>query len=118
MSGPEQQWRQALAQGRFLLQRSADGRAIFPPRAAAPDSGEPLSWVEASGRGTVYSLSWISPKPPAEPYHVALIDLEEGARLMSRVEGATPETLRIGQKVRAFIGGPDGEPLLLFRVED
>lgn len=117
MSGPEAHWRAALAQGRFLLQRTDDGAVVFPPRAVAPGSGAALHWFEASGRGTVYSLSWIGRKPPQDPYHVALIDLAEGARLMSRVEDATPETLRIGQRVRAFIGGSDEEPLLLFRME-
>ena len=118
MSGPEQQWRAALTQGRFLLQRAPDGRVIFPPRAAAPGTGAPLEWIEASGRGTIYSLSWIHQRPPAPPYHVALIDLEEGARLMSRVEDATPETLHIGQAVRAVIAGSADGPLLVFRVED
>lgn len=115
MSSPEAQWRGALAQDRLLLQRAPGGDAVFPPRLAAPGSGEPLEWVEASGMGEVYSFSWINRKPPLEAYHVALIDLDEGARLMSRVEGVTPETLTIGMRVRAFVDHSGEAPLLLFR---
>lgn len=120
MTSPATHWREALADGRLLLQRTGDGTAIFPPRLAAPGSGaDDLEWIEASGHGTVYTLSWVQRRPPAEPYNVVLVDLDEGARLMSRVEGVTPETLRIGQRVTAFIDGSGEEPLLLFRaVED
>lgn len=115
--GPEAQWRQALSQGRFMLQRSpADGRHFYPPRVIAPSpGGDALEWVEASGRGTVYSVTTISPKPPAEPYNVVLVDLDEGPRMMSRVEGVPAAEVTIGMAVRARIGRQaDSEPILLF----
>jgi uncharacterized OB-fold protein len=115
MSSPETQWRAALAQDRLLLQRGPGGDAVFPPRLASPGSGEPLEWLEATGLGEVYSFSWISRKPPLDPYHVALIDLDEGARLMSRVDGVDPDTLSIGMRVRAFVDHSGEAPLLLFR---
>ncbi|CDO35165.1 MULTISPECIES: Zn-ribbon domain-containing OB-fold protein [Novosphingobium] len=116
MSGPETYWRTALGDGRFLLQRAPDGTAVFPPRVAVPGSGVgTLEWFEACGRGTVYSLSWINRRAPAEPYNVALIDLDEGARLMSRVEGVDAESLKIGMRVEAFIEGKGEEAILLFR---
>lgn len=111
MSGSAQHWDGALAEGRFLLQRAPDGRAVFPPREHAPGSGAALDWIEASGRGTVYSATWIQRRPPEAPYNVVLIDLAEGARMMSRVEGVTPETLHIGMAVKARIA--EG-PLLVF----
>jgi len=117
--GPEAYWRAALAEGRFLLQRTGDGRAVFPPRIAAPGSGsDALEWIEASGMGTVYSLSWVQQRPPEPPYNVVLVDLDEGARLMSRVEGAQPDTLRIGQRVSAYIGTDGDAPILLFRTAE
>lgn len=115
MSSPEAHWRAALAEGRFLLQRAPNGSAVFPPRMAAPGSGEALEWFEASGRGTVYTHSWINRKPPAQPYNVVVVELAEGARLMSRVEGVTPETLAIGMAVEAFVDVAGETPLLLFR---
>src|SRR3546814_14908867 len=69
-----------------------------------PGTGETdLEWVEAMGTGTVYSVTVIGRKPPAAPYHVALIDLDEGPRLMSRVEGMAAEDVRIGMKDRKSV---------------
>jgi uncharacterized OB-fold protein len=115
-TGPEAQWRSALAEGRLLLQRSAsDGAYAFPPRTMAPGSGsDDLEWIAASGQGTVYSVTVISPKPPLEPYNVVLVDLDEGPRVMSRVEGLAAAEVKIGMRVQARIGEHDGEPILLF----
>lgn len=113
---PERSWLEALEQGRFLLQRRVStGVFIFPPRVAEPCTGATdLQWVEASGAGVVYSVTVIAPRPPAEPYTVALIDLAEGPRVMGRVEGVTPEDVCIGLAVQARVGRIDGVPALLF----
>lgn len=112
MSGAAQFWDEALKQGKFLLQRPAGGgAAIFPPREFAPGSGEALEWFEASGAGTIYSVTWIQRKPPEPPDNIVLVDLIEGGRMMARVDGVTPESLRIGMAVRARI--IDG-PILVF----
>ena len=94
-TGPEAQWRAALADGRFLLQRAvSSGTVFFPPRLAEPGTGDDdIEWIEASGMGLVYSLTLVAPKPPAAPYNVVLVDLDEGARLMSRVDGVAPDAL-------------------------
>lgn len=113
MTSPETHWRAALAEGRLLLQRAAgSGAAIFPPRLVEPGTGAmDLEWIEASGLGIVYSVTLILQKPPLEPYNVVLVDLDEGARVMSRVEGAGE--VSIGMRVRARIDRGD-EPILLF----
>ncbi len=111
---PELHWRNALAEGRFLLQRDpANGEYHFPPRLASP-SGGLLEWVESAGVGTVYSTTTVRVRPPAEPYNVALIDLAEGARLMSRVEGIAAQDVSIGMPVQARIDEHDGGPVLVF----
>src|ERR1700744_3323369 len=78
-----------LEQGRFMLQRSrASGRYIFYPRVMEPGTGSTdLEWVPASGAGTVYSTTIIRQKPPTPSYNLALIDLAQGPRMMSRVQG-------------------------------
>lgn len=117
MSGsPETVWRAALGEGRVLLQRArASGGHFFPPRLAEPRTGdEDWEWVEASGYGTVYSVTVVNQKPPAEPYNVALVDLDEGPRLMSRVEGIAPAAVTIGLRVRARIDLAGDAPILLF----
>lgn len=115
-SGPEAAWRSALAQGRFMLQKSvSDGGYIFPPRTMAPGTGaDDLTWVEAAGTGSVYSVTVISPKPPLEPYNVVLVDLDEGPRVMSRIDGIAAQEVAIGMRVRARIGEEAGAPILLF----
>lgn len=108
---PEFDYQRFLSQGRFMLQRSRQsGGYVFYPRMAEPGTGNTdLEWVEASGRGVVYSTTVVRQRPPTPNYNVALIDLEEGVRLMSRVEGVAAEAVRIGMAVKAKIlqGDPD-----------
>lgn len=112
----EEEFLAFLGQGRFMLQRSrASGEYVFYPRVAAPRSGlRDLEWVEVSGRGTVYSTIVVRTRPPQAPYNVALIDLAEGPRLLSRVEGLAPQDVRIGMPVRARVSEAEGRPLLVF----
>lgn len=115
MSGPEQQWRDALSDGRFLLPReTASGAYFFPPRVVAPGSGGEWEWAKASGRGTVHSVSVVHPRPPEAPYAVVLVDLEEGPRLMSAVDGIDPEAIVIGMAVVARIDRAGDAPVLRF----
>ena len=44
-----------------------------------------------------------------EPYNVALIDCDEGFRLMSRVEDIAPDQVRIGLRVRLRVHRPGGD---------
>ena len=114
---PDKEFFQFLAYGRFMLQRSrTSGRFFFYPRIAEPGTGDmDLEWVEASGRGIVYATSVVRRRPPELPYNVALIDLEEGVRLMSRVEGIDPENVEIGMAVLSAITEVDDKPVLVFR---
>jgi len=117
---PEKEYFEHLAAGRFMLQRSkSTGKYVFYPRVAAPVTGETdLEWVEASGQGVVYSVTVIRQKPPTPHYNVALIDLQEGVRMMARVEGMPAEDVRIGQAVKARVRQPaEGSadvPLVVF----
>lgn len=97
--GPEAEFAAYLAAGRFMIQRAPDGTYVFYPRVAAPGTGAPLEWVEASGHGTVHAITVNRAREGA--YNVALIDLAEGPRLMSTVEGV--ESVPIGTPVRARI---------------
>jgi len=113
---PEQEYFAHLAQGRFMLQRSrSSGDFFFYPRVAAPVTGaRDLEWVAASGRGTVHAVTIMRPKPPQAPFNVVLVDLDEGPRVMSRVEGIAPEAVRIGMAVQARIATQDDKPILVF----
>jgi uncharacterized OB-fold protein len=113
---PEQDYFAHLAEGRFMLQRSrSSGRYVFYPRVAEPVTGtRDLEWVPASGLGTVYATTVIRPKPPQHAYNVVIVDLDEGPRMMSRVEGVAPESVRVELRVRARIANDDGKPLVVF----
>jgi uncharacterized protein len=113
---PEKQFLEFLAQGRFMIQRSrATGRYIFFPRVAEPMTGcTDLEWVEPSGEGIVYSVTVVRQKPPAPDYNVVLVDLAEGPRLMSRVDGVEPRAVRIGMAVKARVIRENDAPLLVF----
>jgi hypothetical protein len=117
---PEQDYVRFLNEGRFMIQRCVDsGRHIFYPRVAEPLTGSTnLEWVEASGRGTVYSTTVVRQKPPTPSYNVVLIELAEGPRMMSRVEGVAPEAVRIGMPVRARIVREGEQPVVVFEPED
>lgn len=113
---PNAYWQAALASGEFLIQRSrSSGEHVFPPRWMAPGSGsDDLDWVAASGQGSVYSVTWVTPRPPAEPYNVALIALDEGPHMMSRVTGVREAELAIGMRVRAHIVRSESGPVIEF----
>lgn len=117
---PEQAFLAFLAAGRLMIQRARkSGRCFFPPRVAEPVTGDTgYDWVEASGRGIVYATTVTRPRPPAHSVNVALIDLREGPRMMSRVEGVAPEHVAIGMQVRARIVCEDGSPIVVFDVAE
>lgn len=111
--GPEAQYRAFLRQGRFMIQRSVStGRHVFYPRIAAPGTGtDDLEWIEASGLGTIYSITVNRTRQGS--YNIALVQLDEGPRLMSRIEGV--ETAPIGTRVKARIADL-GEPVIVFDI--
>ena len=116
--GPDAVFRQALAEGRILLQRSRrDGLVHFYPRVAAPGTGlRDLEWIEAAGGGTVYSTTVVRRKgEQGGDYNLALVTLDEGPRLLSQVVDIAPASVTIGQRVRAHVGSIDGEAVILFR---
>jgi hypothetical protein len=113
-TGPDEEFAAFLATGRFMIQKAPDGGHVFYPRVAQPGTGDPLEWVEASGRGQVYATTVVRRKPPEPNYNVAVIDLAEGPRMMGRVTGVAPEDVRIGMPVRARIAEEDGAFLVVF----
>ena len=119
--GPDAVFRTQLAEGRFVIQRcEVCATHVFYPRSLCPHCGSAeLATVQASGRGVVYSTSVNRRRPEAGgPINIALVDLEEGPRLMTRVEDMAPDVVRIGMAVSARIRVADGAPILVFVPED
>ena len=119
-AGAEEHYQAALNEGRFLIQHcTACGRHVFYPRSICPHCwSERLDWVAPQGTGTVYSTTTVRRKPEAGgSYNVALIDLDEGVRMMSRVEGLPPTDVKIGMRVRAAVINENGAGLVIFHQE-
>jgi len=102
---PDREFLDFLAQGKFMLQRRRSGGApFFYPRVAEPGTGSTdLEWVEASGLGAVYATTIVRVRPPEADYNVVVVELDEGPRMLSRVEGVAPEDVAIGMRVKARI---------------
>jgi uncharacterized protein len=109
-SSPRSIYLEHLSKGELAFQVSPDGRAVFFPRVLAPGTGKaPLEWRVSEGVGTVYATTTVF-RRGEPPLNVALVDLDEGFRMMSRVEGMEAAEVRIGMRVRAHIGAAaDGE---------
>lgn len=115
--GPMATWATQLAAGRFVIQRCAGcARHVFYPRRLCPHcASTALEWVEACGRGTVHATTVVARSAArGGDYNVALVDLEEGVRMMSRVDGIAAAEVRIGMPVRASIVDSPGGSLLVF----
>lgn len=101
----------ALKRGAFVIQRcNGCSRHIFYPRVVCPYCASlDIGWLEPSGAGTVHSTTVVRrPANNGGPYNVALIDLAEGVRLMSRVDGIAPEAVKIGMSVRVAVAVVNG----------
>ena len=99
---------EAAREHRLLLQRSRKtGKYLFYPRGVSPfATDDELEWVEASGRGTVYSYT-IARRPTAPqwgddgPYAIAIIELEEGPHMTANLVDCDLDAVKIGMQVVA-----------------
>jgi uncharacterized OB-fold protein len=89
-----------------MIQRCSNCRShIFYPRYNCPQCGSRgLEWVQASGRGKVYTYTVARrPTHPAfadrVPYVIAIVELEEGPRLTTNIVDCDPNAVRIDMPV-------------------
>ena len=115
--GPDATYFAYLEAGDWRIQRCASCNThIFQPRVMCPScDGEDLDWVAPSGKGTVHSTTVIRRRPESgSDYNVCLVDLDEGVRMMSRVEGMEPTEVAIGMPVVARLAKQDGQTVVVF----
>lgn len=112
----------ATADGTLLLPRCEHCDAvIWYPRAFCPACGSlDVTWVEASGRGTVYSFTVVRRGAPsyesAAPYVVAYVELEEGPRVLTNIVGCDVDDVEVGMPVEVvFHDTGQGSALYRFR---
>jgi uncharacterized OB-fold protein/acyl dehydratase len=107
--------------GTLLIQRCRScGRLRHPPRPACAACGS-FEWdtVQASGRGTVFSFVVVHhPQIPAfdYPLPIAVVELEEGTRLVADLIGVAPDAVEVGMAVEVEMVAVDDELTLpMFR---
>jgi len=114
----------AARDDRLVLQKcGACGTLRFFPRYLCTECGsERVAWVDASGRGTVHSFTIVHRAAFPEfqertPYVVALIDLEDGPRMMTNILGDDAHEVTIGDAVEVCFEarGSDGAKVPQFR---
>jgi uncharacterized protein len=115
-------WYWSANRRRQLLVPRCDrcGLVFWYPRGFCPDCGSAeVAGVESAGTGSVYSFTITRHGPGLYrghgPYVLALVELDEGVRLMTNVVGCVPESVHIGQRVQAvFDPCPDQSHLVRF----
>ena len=98
MPSPADVFARHCADGQLAYQVDAGGRALFPPRVG------PYEWRVSEGLGTVYATTTVR-RRGEDPHDISMIELDEGFRMMSRVEGGG----EIGARVRVEF--EDGVPI-------
>ena len=96
----------ATRQGKLLIMHCNQcDEPYFYPRPFCPRCWtDDVEWREASGRATLYTWSVVHnndlpPWPDRVPYVAAVVDLEEGPRMMTIITDCDPEDLKIGMDV-------------------
>jgi|SRR5580658_2049921 uncharacterized OB-fold protein len=108
IDGESQPFWQAAREHRLAIMRCRDcGKHFFYPRELCPFCHRAaVEWVNASGRGKIYTFTIArraaGPAFKADvPYVIALVELEEGPRLMTNIVTKEVDRIRIGQAVKA-----------------
>ncbi len=122
-----EQWADWQAAGELRFQRCGNCRTwIHLPRVLCPECGsEDLSWEKSTGSGVLYSWTRtyraFNPLFGVEPPYVcAVVELDEGVRVLTRLVDAPEGDLRIGSTVTAAFesAGKDAQQLAVFRLAD
>lgn len=101
---------EGVAQDELRIQRcDVCARTVFYPRSICPHChSDQLSWIVATGRGTIYTYmvahQAYGPFAGDAPFIVALVELVEGVRMMTRIVDAPRERVTIGAQVQVSFG--------------
>ncbi|MCL6597485.1 MAG: Zn-ribbon domain-containing OB-fold protein [Alicyclobacillus macrosporangiidus] len=112
-----------LRQGVFTTTQCLDcGHTTFPPKFICPNCwSQNIRWIDLKGHGILRSFTevWAAPLPFRHkvPYVLGLIDLDEGIRCLSELEGRY-EDYQPDQEVELIIRESEPVPLFMFRSTD
>jgi uncharacterized OB-fold protein len=105
--GTEAFWNAAAA-GELLIKRcDACGQVHWYPRALCPHClSDRTEWLQASGRGTIYSYSVT--RKPGPPYAIAYVTLDEGVTMLTNIVDCDLDAIRIGDRVQVVFKPAEG----------
>jgi uncharacterized protein len=116
---------EATTRGELLVQECPDcGHRQFYPRAICTKCGGEPGWLTTSGKGTVHTFSvvrqsGVEPFKQWTPFAVAVVELDEGPRIMGNVVGIPVDEVKIGQRVQVeFVKLDDNSSLPFWRPEE
>ena len=115
VSAETQAYWDAAAKGKLLVRKCTScGEAHHYPRTICPFCfSDKTEWIEASGKGTIYSYSVMRRAPV--PYAMAYVTLAEGPRMVTNIVDCDFDKLKIGQKVHVvFKPAKEGPPIPAF----
>jgi uncharacterized OB-fold protein len=99
----------ACARGELLIQRCPEcGHRQHYPRPLCLECGADPEWETTAGRGTVYTYTivrqmGVEPFKGELPYVVAMVELDEGPRMLGNVTGCPVEDVTVGMPVEVYM---------------
>ena len=106
----------AAREEKLILQKCQDcDKHIFYPRIACPHCfSDKIEWVEASGKGTVYSYTVVTNNAPSAfiqdmPFVIAIVKLEEGVQMLSNIINCNPDDVECDMPVEVTFEKLDDE---------
>lgn len=113
---------QGAREGKLCLQRCSTCSHVefYPKKYCSHCLNDSLEWFETSGFGTIHTFTVIHRAPSKKfaekvPYVVALIDVDEGARLMANVLSPI-EKVKVGSRVEVVFEETENKVLPQFKL--
>jgi uncharacterized OB-fold protein len=112
--GSEPYWEGANAGKLLLGYCKSCNKSYYYPRGVCPMClSTDVEMRESKGTGTIYTYSVMRPAKPV--YVIAYVTLDEGPSMMTNIVDCDPESVKIGQKVKAvFKPREDGTKIVCF----
>lgn len=112
----------ALAEERVEIQHCRDCQAwVYYPRARCSGClSDNLGWEEVSGEGTLYTFT-VARQPTtaafadAENLIIGVVELDQGPRLTTSLEGIEPDDVVVGMRVKPCFAPTEGVTLLRYQ---
>ena len=116
---------EAAAAHKLVVQecRACRARQFYPRGFCIACLSDDLHWLPCSGKGTIYTYTVNHRAANAYmkdrlPYVVAVINLDEGTRMMANIVDSPPDAVHMGARVQVvFEDLPDGMALPQFRID-